>query len=262
MHFYEAGTGAPRYEVEYAGKRKGTRPATLRDAKKHGWYPSVTTILDCLDKPALNAWREGQAVMATYGREKLGDETWPQFIRRCRSAADEVRDKAADDGSMLHDYIEQALAGNPVHPEKWEETVQAAQAYLRELRPEGEWVIEQSFGVEGFGGRVDAYHAGTEDLYPVVLDWKTKEFTSDDVAAGKVRAYPNHLWQLAAYAYGLSLGVDKTVGVNVFVSRTEPGLIHPVHWTQLDMMRGWSQFKAIRDCYFAVKEYFPYEDRD
>jgi hypothetical protein len=231
------------------------RPATLRDAKKHGWYPSVTTILGCLDKPALNAWREGQAVMATYGRVKNESETWPTFIRRCRKAADEVRDKAADDGSKLHDYIEQALAGDPVHPEKWEETIAHAKDYLETLAfgPLHEWEIERSFGVDGFGGRVDAYNERAN----IVLDWKTKEFTSEERDAGKIKAYDNHLWQLAAYRHGLGLPLEDAIGVNVFVSRTEPGLIYPHVWTPLDMERGWRQFQAILACYRAITGYAP-----
>lgn len=262
-HFYEPVTGEPRYEVEYAGKREGTRPATIRDAKKHGWYPSVTTILDVLDKPALTSWKVNQAIMATYGREKLDTETWPQFMRRCAAEADKVRDQAADDGSMLHDYIEKALEGNPIHPERWEETIQAAKGFLSETRP-GEWTIERSFGRSGFGGRVDAYWSpetsglpleddegvGTEvsTLQPVVLDWKTKEFTSEDVTAGKVRGYNNHLWQLAGYQHGLGLRMG-TIGINVFVSRTEPGLICPHYWEPSAMRRGWEQFKGILTVY-------------
>ena len=61
-HWYSA-DGQPMYEVPKA-KGGGTRKTTIRDARKHGWYPSVTSILKIVDKPFLNAWIANQAIEA------------------------------------------------------------------------------------------------------------------------------------------------------------------------------------------------------
>ena len=53
-HWYDK-DGSPRYEIE--GKT-GLRPTTLRDARKHGWVPSVSTIWkDVVAAPGLVSWR-------------------------------------------------------------------------------------------------------------------------------------------------------------------------------------------------------------
>ena len=49
-------------DVPYAGKREGFRRPTLRDARKNGWLPSVTTIISLLDRPGLRAWRMARAI--------------------------------------------------------------------------------------------------------------------------------------------------------------------------------------------------------
>ena len=55
-HWYDK-DGSPRYEIE--GKN-GLRPTTLRDARKHGWVPSVSTIWkDVVAAPGLVRWSEG-----------------------------------------------------------------------------------------------------------------------------------------------------------------------------------------------------------
>lgn len=62
-HWYDQ-NGEPRYTVPYADPKKGFRNTTLRDAKKMGLVPSVTTILGVANKPALNRWKENQILLA------------------------------------------------------------------------------------------------------------------------------------------------------------------------------------------------------
>ena len=62
-HWYDK-EGNPRYEVE--GK-KGIRPSTLRDARKHGWVPSVSTIWnDVVARPMLTKWIQTELMQALW----------------------------------------------------------------------------------------------------------------------------------------------------------------------------------------------------
>ena len=66
-----------------------------------------------------------------------------------------------------------------------------------------------------------------------------KEFDEDD----KVEAYDEHLMQLSAYRVGL--GMPGARCANVFVSRSVPGLVKVVEWSQEDLDRGWQMFCSL-----------------
>ena len=53
-HWYKQ-DGSPCYEVPYADPKKGMRSTTIRDARKLNLVPSVTTILQVMDKPGLRS---------------------------------------------------------------------------------------------------------------------------------------------------------------------------------------------------------------
>src|SRR6185503_9066761 len=61
-HFYTK-TGEPMHFIERSDGQ-GTRPTTLRDAKKLGLLPSPTSILKVLRAPQLEAWKMEQAALA------------------------------------------------------------------------------------------------------------------------------------------------------------------------------------------------------
>ena len=73
----------------------------------------------------------------------------------------------------------------------------------------------------------------------IVADVKTKEFTDPN----KIDAYDDHLMQLAAYRVGL--GIPKAKCVNVFVSRSVPGLVSIKEWEEEDLQRGWEMFCSL-----------------
>ena len=61
QHWYDQ-SGRPMYTVK---AKDGTdRPTTLRDARKHGFLPSVTTIMSVMAKPGLESWKMNQMMMA------------------------------------------------------------------------------------------------------------------------------------------------------------------------------------------------------
>jgi hypothetical protein len=80
----------------------------------------------------------------------------------------------------------------------------------------------------------------------IVLDIKTKEFTEVD----NISAYDEHLMQLSAYRVGL--GIPQARCGNVFVSRSVPGLVRIVEWSQDDLDRGWKMFMALLN-YWQLK---------
>ena len=60
----------------------GMRSATLRDARKVNAFPSVTNILGVLAKPALDAWKQEQAILAALTLPRRDDEPLDSFAHR------------------------------------------------------------------------------------------------------------------------------------------------------------------------------------
>ena len=229
-HWYTR-DGEPMYTV--ASKSGSQRPTTLRDARKLNLVPSVTTILNVAAKPALNAWMQRQVLMAALTLPKIGGETEDEYIDRIIQDSKEQGRAAADAGTSIHASIQSFYEGG-VFSEAHKKHVEGCVAEIANVFGVQEWRCESSFAHDiGFGGKADMYSSG------IVLDIKTKDFSGDD----KVANYDEHLMQLAAYRVGLGMPTARCA--NVFVSRTDPGLVRIYEWPDEDLRRGWSMFCAL-----------------
>jgi hypothetical protein len=227
-HWYDALTGEPRYTV--IGANGQERASTLRDARKHGWVPSVTTILQAAAKPGLERWKAEQVLMAGLTLPRLPDEPEKAWTARVWEDSKQQAQKAAERGTIIHAAIE-----------KWFSTGEVDADYMRWIGAVSDlmdafgsqtWLPEKSFASPlGYGGKVDLHSAN------VVLDFKTKDGT-----LAKVECYDEHYMQVAAYAQGLGIG-DAACGI-VFVRRDEPEARLVMHAAE-DTRRGWAMFQAL-----------------
>lgn len=242
-HFYHP-DGRPAYTVKMASG-KGRRKTTLRDAKKLGLFPSVTTILGTLDKPGLNIWMQRQIVEHADDVKREHGESVDAYIRRIMEIARQKGKTAAERGTRIHAILEQHAAGEaglmPTRDEKM--MVAAVDGYLQELDPEMRWKVEESVACpqHKYAGKIDILNDDLE----IVLDYKTKEFGPDSLPKG----YPEQAMQLAAY--GAARGYKDPTLINVFVSVTHPGLIHPV--IHADPQRWARAFQTLADYWWIVK---------
>lgn len=225
-HWY-ASDGTPKYEVPKADG-KGMRKTTITDAKKHGWLPSVTTILgEVLAKPQLTAWLCEQAALAVLTAPKAqSDEPVDLFVKRVLQTErqqDQERDTAAALGTAVHNVFERLLAG-----EKFE--------YAAQLKPYIECVLalpllkgrvvctEKCIVGPGFAGKYDC-EIDNEEPFLDLLDFKTAK-TMPTVKTG---SWDEHVLQLAAYAHARTLqgnlGNKKVRCWNVYISTREPGQV-------------------------------------
>lgn len=235
VHWYGQ-DGSPQYTVK--AKDGSDRPTTLRDARKFNLVPSVTTILKVSAKPALDAWKNEQLLLAALTLPKVDGETEKEFIARVVADSKETGKRAAEAGTRIHEEIESHFAGN-----KSSRGIKVEEALFDhfKLDPFQPWLVERSFSCAlGFGGKVDLYCKPDKAApYGIVADIKTKDFSPDD----KVDAYDEHLMQLAAYRYGL--GITDARCANVFVSRTHEGLTKIIEWSEEDLKRGWEMFQHL-----------------
>jgi len=240
QHWYTK-TGDPAYTVK--NKEGHQRPTTLRDARKLGLVPSVTTIIKCAASPGLEAWKLQQMMLAALTLPRAPEETEESFISRIQADSKEQAKMAAERGSEVHAALESFFETRHV-TSKFSPAVLGTETEIFKVFGDVTWSAEKSFAVRGFGGKVDLH---SKDGQGVVIDFKTKEFTSETL--DKAQGFDEHLMQLAAYRVGLEIPQARCA--NVFVSVTEPGLVVVREWDQEDLDRGWKMFNSLLEFWYA-----------
>jgi hypothetical protein len=244
-HWYDR-AGAPAYEVR--GNSGFPRPTTLRDARKIGLVPSVTTVLSVIAKPQLVAWQVRQGILAALTLPRIDGEAEEAYLARIKTDGEQQVKDAADEGTRIHDAIEASFRGKS-YPAKYRPHVEAARRELAKAFPNvTDWRAEESFAHDsGYGGKVDLHSPSTG----IVVDWKGKD---GDFSDGKKLAYDQH-FQLAAYQDGLRL--PRNVCANGFVSRTHPGEVRLHVWAREEIEQGALVFRQALALWKAIKGFDP-----
>src|ERR1700679_184706 len=85
--------GTPQHTI--MGKTTGKpRPTTIADARKNDWLPSVSSVLKCLHKPALERWKIGQSVLACMTAVRNPGEELDAFIDRVLNVEEQQHQEA------------------------------------------------------------------------------------------------------------------------------------------------------------------------
>jgi len=240
-HWYTQ-AGEPAYTI--TGKNGKERNTTLRDARKLGLVPSVTTILKVADKPALNIWKEDQILMSALTLPSIEGESLDDFKARVLVDSREQAREARELGTEIHTAIERAFLGK-VYNARYVEHVIGVKDAIGKKFGDIQWSVEKSFSHPyGYGGKCDLHGDG------IVLDFKTKDFDEDT----RLATYDEHSMQLAAYAHGLNMPrADRGI---VYVSTRVPGLVKILMIEEV-CDRGWDMFSALLDYWQVSKGYFP-----
>ena len=237
QHWYRR-DGTPQYTV--MGKNGKERPATLRDARTMDLVPSVTTIIKVAANAGLDIWKQQQVLMAALTLPRGHEESDESFIARIMTDSREQGRAAAERGTDMHADIQDFYEGNlskltMPHVEAAQYVIKTAFGYDPEM-----WIAEKSFGGD-YGGKVDLHCAIGRGL---VLDIKTKDFAPDD----RIDKFDDHCMQLAAYRKGLDLPTASCG--NIFLSRTHPGQVRLVMWTEEELQRGENMFNCLKNFWY------------
>lgn len=234
-------------------KKDGTtRPTTLRDARKLNLLPSVTGILNVLGKPGLSRWREQQMALAGHALAKGGmDER--QWLAAVQEKAFKSVDEAASLGSLIHDALESATAGEKVAPD--------LRTYVD---PVLSWMADRDIKVRereaavvskkhGYAGKADLFFTWGDGDGKGILDYKTRRTTPER----KIAVYDGQGMQLAAYAaahYG-EQALPDVLAANMIISTTEPGRIEVVKHE--DLVAEFEAFESACTLWRHMRAYDP-----
>ena len=240
-HWYKS-DGSPFYTMK--GKNGKERDVTLRDAKVHDAWPSVTTILQVKASPGLDNYKQQQLLDAAwdtdifdyYERDLPREQSKEIWSKEIVNKSKQHAKKASDRGTQIHDALEDWANGKTTNLSDDDLLIVGrAWDFLKKEFPKANWRAERSFCSKlGFGGKVDL-----SDEYGIILDFKTKD--TDDIK--KMVGYENHKMQTAAYAVGLGMpGADR---YNLFISTQVPGLLKLEKHEDFD--RDWNMFRSLLD---------------
>ena len=231
-HWYTK-EGTPAYTT--IGKT-GERATTLRDARKLGLLPSVTTIIGMLSKAGLDTWKQQQVLLAALTLPRLPDEPESEWLSRVMQDSKSQGRDAADRGTAIHaviqGYFEQVyMPEKPPYLDAIDKALEAS--FGSQL-----WVSERSFGHPiGYGGKVDLMAKKMVGSDGFIVDFKTKETDLE-----KVDVYFEHEMQLAAYREGLGIPTARCAIVFVNANANQVKLIEI---EQDRLQKGWECFEHL-----------------
>lgn len=205
-HWYDR-DGNPRHFVDKKNG-DGQRPTTITDGRKNGWFPSVTTILKIMDKPALTAWKIDQAVNAVLTCPRLANEPLDDFKKRVLTIeADQEQEaaKARDMGTTLHGIMESMAKNEKLTPEQEQLLPYVVPAFnhISSLCP-GSVAIEEVVVGDGYAGKVDYIGLDYNDA-ELIVDFKT--VTNLPTKA----PWPEAVMQLSAYSKARERHTDRNI---------------------------------------------------
>lgn len=256
-------TGAPFHKVPYKEKKKAgqLRDATLKDARAVGAARSVTSIQKFIAKPQLEVWSRNQLIEAI--RRSAGGGDWrlilesgdlEKWLAEIIKDAGRVRDEAAERGDKLHDALMRFSRGKTI-PRAFSKHIEAVQ---KALSRRGIDILEgraetSFYSSEGYGGTIDWHRPLTQlhPLYPVILDYKTREKLDPKVRV----AWPEKAMQLAAYRRAIML--PDADCYNVFVDETAHVCVH--HWDEPTLRREEKKFLLLLKYIHVSDNYRPIE---
>jgi hypothetical protein len=183
----------------------GLTPNDGKTGRTYTWgdevFVSVTTVLGCLNKPALPGWAAREAANFVVNNfpvvsDLVGRRQKAAAVDLIKGSPWRARDKAADVGTTVHKAVEALIAGT--EPDVTEEEI----PFLVQFSKFIEAFKPEILVSEGTVFNRQYNYAGTMDLI-LRLDGKTWLV---DVKSGK-GIYPEYAMQVAAYARGDFIGM-------------------------------------------------------
>ena len=255
MHWYDK-EGNPQHFI--VGANGVERDSTLRDARKHNWFPSVTEILNVAAKPGLESWKQNQLLYAALTVPRPEGVSDDEFLKIVRQDAAQQALEARNRGDEIHKCIEALWK---MEDTDWPEEL--IQIGLKAIEAIITHTGQDRFTAEATVVNTSAGYGGMIDLHndDFVIDYKTKDITDkqwEAYQAGKDPrlAYPEMCMQLSAYNAALGLTERRDLNrrlINVFVDRTEPGRVIIHEWKE----NMYDRFECLLKYWQMSKNYRP-----
>ena len=247
--------GRPCHTVERADG-SGERNTTLRDARKLGLLPSVTTITKIVDNPGLSRWKQDRLVQACIDNPISPGENPDSYRERIKQAAQRTMIDARVFGSKFHAAVE-TLANTGYIKSEYEDIWEWVAGYCQWVKDNDVRVLQAEVTCVnnrvGYAGQLDAV-AKVRGV-TTLIDYK-----SQSVGEGKKpNFYDSWGWQLAAYreANWPDRPIKIKQVISLAVNSQRPGEIWEKVWTRSELNDAWKAFRYSAKVWQATNSYTP-----
>lgn len=241
-HWYDK-DAKPMHTI--VGKNGKDRNTTVRDARKLGLVPSVTTILGLMSDSGLEHWKRTEVCKAAF--ETSPSDTAAMGLKEYTAHIIALSGKkgreAREFGTEIHLVIEHYL--------KTQERMDYFENIInRFIIPIYDFLDAADLKGTSEGAKVfelnGLKYAGTIDYYD---DECIKDYKTQSTKDGKFTIYPKWLYQLSGYNVHLKRKTAKII----MISSTEPGLIKEHVYSWEDMKRGQVVFESLLKAFYYHK---------
>lgn len=256
-HYYTQ-TGAPRYG------------ATLREARKHNYFPSITTVLKAWPAGYLNDWIKNELLKARHNNPPDGDAAAPvvdgeelsdaqrDYFRTVVEISNAIRDEAADRGNEIHDGAEAMLCGQNWN--KDDASLNHLRAWFDDNLEEVYWTERSLVSLDlRLAGRADALIKTKDDERPLLIDFKGRGFDHGPRKGWKAKRYNKDIVQLAFYA---STMTDPPRIANLYVHREGACPVEVAEYTDDQREEAFKMCGHVTAIWYYDKKYSPEINHD
>jgi len=244
-HWYTR-DGRPCHEVPNASKG-GMRPATLRDARKLGLLPSVTSVQQVLSKPGLVRWQQEQAILAALTLPRQGNESLDDYALRVIEDMRAHPRQAADLGTQINRICDNWYHRNAEAPPELNPYLDGYKSALQTNSASVLWADRVLVGCD-YAGTVDQFWHVSQ-IGRVLVDIKTTT-----IGAG-FKPYPEWCEQTSAYADLLDEDVRTA---NLIFDKAHPEREPIFHlWKREEQSAGLEIFRASLTIWKLRNHYYP-----
>jgi len=226
-HYYTP-EGEPRYT------REDGKPVTLREARKGGWFPSITHIFNVLENRALRMYLDKQLLTASFNVRPKDEEATDDYFSRVLTRRKLDANQAADVGTATHSGIEAILKN-----ERWDKEnpllrviADWVQDNVEVLHWQEETLVNE---ILGLAGRCDAF-VNLKGIGHAVIDWKTRRF-KEQKSGYKCGWYKKDVRQISFYAEAVERGLEavglhfEVTAINVAINTKGEAVVEAKEWS-------------------------------
>jgi hypothetical protein len=184
-----------------------------------------------------------QAIMAALTLPKVENEADADYLARIKADASERARKARERGTEVHGWVQSGFEGQVSDIGAIPYYKSAVAEIERVFGRSYEWVCEESFATDRYGGKIDQRTVDKR----IVLDWKTT-----DKPLADLKLWDEHYMQLGAYGKGIGAPTDCVYAIGYLNSVTPECRIILAEADEIE--QGWQMFNALTDYWYAWKK--------
>ena len=234
------------------------KQTNLRHARKQNLVPSVSGVLNLIEKPRITKFKCDEMVKQCLQYPHEEGESEKDYINRIHGYAKAAKRDILDFGTRVHHGIEMYNLGTYDEQEDpdifpYVETyIRWAQKNVKKVIAVEKTVVNKKLG---YGGTIDLVAELRNQRGVTLIDYKTQRWDDEK----KPAFYETWPQQLAAYRKTMK---PNPHCLSLVICATEPRPVIERWWSKPELQTAWKIFNAARVVWQESKNYRPSNESD